>query len=469
VFEIVSIVRQNKDIFAQMPERNQTDPNLRVEATHHQILSIALPISMAILIPQLNMLVNNIFLGNLDATALANAGLTAVYYLIFAVAGNGLQQASQALFSKNAGAGTTDQFAILMSQSIRMGLLLSVFFLLITWFGAPALLDTVATKENAAIQSSFLRIRIFGLPFLYLFQIGNAFLIASLNSRWLILGFAIQALANIVLDYALIFGHFGLPACGFLGAAWASVLSECIGMITVWLVIHFTGLRRRYQLLESFRYHQKQFFELLRISAPLIFQFIISLATWFVFFLLIEERGNQAKAISNTMRNVFGIAGIFVWAFAGTSNNMIANLIGQQRHQDVLPVLKRISLWSFGLCLLLVVLLNGMPEAFFALFGQNDIFTKEGVPVIRVVSAGMLLMSIAVIWLNGVTGTGNTTINLLIEVLAIGLYLLYTLYFMKYHYVDLAMAWSNEMIYWLVILIPAWLFMRFGKWHSNER
>ncbi|MFM7711137.1 MAG: MATE family efflux transporter [Ferruginibacter sp.] len=452
-----------------MSERNQSDPNLRVEATHHQILAIALPISMAILIPQLNMLVNNIFLGNLNAAALANAGLTAVYYLIFAVAGNGLQQASQALFSKNAGAGTTDQFSVLLSQSIRLGLVLSVFFLLMTWFGTPILLNSVATTENAAIQSTFLRIRIFGLPFLYLFQIGNAFLIATLNSRWLIVGFSIQAIANIVLDYALIFGHFGLPACGFLGAAWASVLSECIGMITVWLVIQCTGLRKRYRLLESFQYHQKQFLDLLKISAPLIFQFIISLATWFVFFLLIEERGTQAKAISNTMRNVFGIAGIFVWAFAGTSNNMIANLIGQERHQDVLPVLKRISLWSFCLCLLLVLLLNGMPEAFFALFGQNDVFTTEGVPVIRIVSVGMLLMSIAVVWLNGVTGTGKTNINLLIEVLAIGIYLLYTLYFMKYHYVSLAMAWSNELVYWLVILIPAWLFMRWGNWQSRKQ
>ena len=451
-----------------MSERNQSDANLRVEATHQQILSIALPISIAVLIPQFNMLVNNIFLGNLSSSALANAGLTAVYYLIFAVAGNGLQQACQSLFSKNAGAGTTDQFAVLMSQSIRIGLILSVFFLTFTWFGAPFLLDNVATPENADIQSSFLRIRIFGLPFLYLFQIGNAFLIATLNSRWLILGFTIQALANIALDYALIFGHFGLPAIGFLGAAWASVLSECIGMLTVWLVIHFTGLRKQYHLLESFQFHQKQFVALLKVSAPLIFQFIISLATWFVFFLLIEERGTQAKAISNTMRNVFGMAGIFIWAFAGTSNNMIANLIGQQRYRDVLPVLYRISFWSFGLCSVLVILLNCMPETFFALFGQNENFTKEGVPVIRIVSAGMLLMSFSVVWLNGVTGTGYTKINLLIEILAIGIYLLYTLYFMKYHYVGLAMAWSNEMIYWLVILIPAWLFMRFGKWNENK-
>ena len=61
--------------------------NLKVGINNRQILSIALPITFAILIPQLNMLINSIFLGRLSASALGNAGITGVYYLIFAVAG----------------------------------------------------------------------------------------------------------------------------------------------------------------------------------------------------------------------------------------------------------------------------------------------------------------------------------------------------------------------------------------------
>ena len=71
-------------------------------------------------------------------------------------------------------------------------------------------------------------------------------------------------------------------------------------------------------------------------------QYFISVATWLVFFLLIESRGTMAKAISNTMRNVFGLAGVFVWAFAGTSNAMVSNLIGQQRQDMVIPAIKKI-------------------------------------------------------------------------------------------------------------------------------
>ena len=67
--------------------------DLKVDVSNRQILSIALPITLAILIPQLNMLTNSIFLGHLSVEALGSAGITVVYYLICAVAGHGLNNA----------------------------------------------------------------------------------------------------------------------------------------------------------------------------------------------------------------------------------------------------------------------------------------------------------------------------------------------------------------------------------------
>ena len=313
---------------------------------------------------------------------------------------------------------------------------------------------------------SFLRIRILGLPFLFLFQMGNSFLISSLNSRFLMIGFICEALVNIILDYLFIFGKFGFPNLGFNGAAVASVISECVGMIVVFWVIYGTGLKKKFKLLSSFSFDKEINKKILNVAVPLIFQFIISITTWLVFFLLIESKGTMAKAISNTMRNVFGLAGVFVWAFAGTSNTMVSNLIGQGRNEMVIPVVKKISLWSLGLCLLMILFLNIFPVAFFNLFGQNETFLKEGIPVIRVVSLGMIFMSVSNIWLNAVTGTGNTKVNLLIEIISILIYLIYTFYFMKFHYISLSIAWSNEFLYWNSILIMSFLYMRSRKWEK---
>ena len=119
------------------------------------------------------------------------------------------------------------------------------------------------------------------------------------------------------------------------------------------------------------------------------------------------------------------------------------------------------------MCFIIILILNLFPIHFFKLFGQNETFLEEGIPVIRIVSLGMILMSVANIWLNGLTGTGKTKINLLIEISAILLYLIYTWYFMKYHYVSLAMAWSNEFIYWTTILSMAYFYMKSEKWRKG--
>ena len=117
----------------------------------------------------------------------------------------------------------------------------------------------------------------------------------------------------------------------------------------------------------------------------------------------------------------------------------------------------------------MVLLLNLFPSLFFKLFGQDEAFVQAGIPVIRIVSLGMLLMSLANIWLNGVTGTGKTKVNLQIEILAILLYLAYTWYFMRVHYISLAMAWSNEFIYWSTVFLLSFWYLNSGKWKTKPK
>lgn len=76
--------------------------------TNRQILSITLPIAAAIVVPQLNFVTNNIFLGQLGVQSLSVAGLTGVYYLIFAVVGIGLNNGLQMLIARRAGENKVD-------------------------------------------------------------------------------------------------------------------------------------------------------------------------------------------------------------------------------------------------------------------------------------------------------------------------------------------------------------------------
>lgn len=67
------------------------------------------------------------------------AGITGVYYLIFAVIGHGLNNGLQALISRRAGENRVDQIGNLFSQGIRISLVFAVVGILLTWFLAPVL------------------------------------------------------------------------------------------------------------------------------------------------------------------------------------------------------------------------------------------------------------------------------------------------------------------------------------------
>jgi multidrug resistance protein, MATE family len=446
----------------------QKDDSLKVHISNKQILQIALPITAALIIPNINFITNNIFLGGLGEKELGNAGTVGVYYLIMMVSGSGLSNAIQSLISRRAGEGSVAGIHKIFTQGIRISLFFSLIWMLITWFLAPLCLRPFIQPDNFAQEMSFLNIRILGLPFLYLFQCGNAFLISTLNSRYMMIGTIGEALINIFFDYVLIYGALSFPKLGFNGAAVASVIAEFSGVLIVYFVIYQKGLKKKFYLFSDLAYDKTNTRAILKISAPLVMQFSISLITWLLFFILLEQYGDTAKAISNTMRNVFGIVGVFIWAFASTSNTMVSNLIGQKKENKVIPVINRIMLLSFSLTLFMVIILNIFPHTFFSLYSQGKDFTTEGVSVLRVVSIGMLGMSIAAIWLNAVTGTGKTRMNLLIELIAVSVYILYIYFVMVRWKLSLPMAWGNELIYWTSIFSLAFIYIKSGRWKTKK-
>ena len=114
--------------------------SLQLTITNRQILTIALPISLAILVPQLNFITNNIFLGHYSTEALAVASITGVYYLIFAGIGYGLNNGLQALISRRAGEGRIGEIGKLFNQGIYIAMAIAALGILITYFVAPVIL-----------------------------------------------------------------------------------------------------------------------------------------------------------------------------------------------------------------------------------------------------------------------------------------------------------------------------------------
>jgi len=447
-----------------------TGANYKVSITTRGILRMALPISLAILVPQINFITNNIFLGHLDANgeALSTAGITGVYYLLFAVVGQGLNNGLQALIARRAGEDRIGEIGKLFSQGMIISMVFAVVGILLTWFIAPALLSLSLKSQGLRDEAvQFLRIRIWGLPFLYIYQMRNALLVGTNQSKYLVYGTLAETVVNITLDYGLIYGHLGLPAIGFNGAAYASIAAEAAGMLVVFLVMHAKGVSRQLQLYKHWTFDAVNSRLILVQSSPLVFQYSLSILAWVFFYILIEHHGRQALAISNTMRNIFGLFGVFTWAFASTTNAMVSNIIGQKMEHRVLELIGKILRLSVSFALIVAVLLNLFPEAFLAVYGQDAAFTQAAIPVIRVVSSALVMMPFATVFLNAVTGTANTRINLLIEMITIVFYCAYVYLVLQHWNMSIIYGWMSEWVYWGVIFILSFLYIRSGKWKGK--
>lgn len=442
--------------------------DLQVEITSRQILKIALPISLALFVPQINFVTNNIFLSGLGETELGTAGITGVFYLVFALVGNGLNSGLQGLIARRAGENRPAEIGKLFGQSIWIGMFFAISGILLTYLFAPFFLT--ASLRSPTVQTeaiNFLKIRILGVPFLYLFQLCNAFLVGTNNSRYMKFAFFIEATLNIFLDYVLIYGHFGFPELGFNGAAVASVIAEVVALLVVFGIIVYKKMHTRFGLFTHLSFNKTLAGLIFKQSSPLVLQFLLSILAWLLFYILIEHHGERQLAISNTMRNIFGLFGIFVWAFASTSNAMVSNIIGQGKKDEVEMLIRKIVKLSFSFTLFLCILLNLFPDIFLSVFGRDKSFVADAIPVIRMVSIGVLCMSIATVWLNAVTGTGNTRINLLIEVITIFLYSIYIWLVLKVWNLSLVWAWGSELLYWGVLFTLSFLYIRSGRWRKK--
>jgi multidrug resistance protein, MATE family len=468
VLTFLSFIHSFIHSFATVATTN-SNRSLLADTSFKGIVMLTLPISLARLIPELNFLFNAIFLGHLGTKELAYAALTGVYYLIFAAIGYGLSNAILSMISKQAGENRRDGIINTLRHGYILAAILFGIGLLVTFFVIKPLMVSIGIKSvDADAVSTFMDIRIFGLLFLYGYQLSNSYLICIQETRWLLIGSIVEAVANIVLDYWFIFGGYGIMPMGLNGAAYASVLSEVIGFATVGIVIVSKKFSIKYDIPNRWKYNRDLLKKVFVQASPLMAQYAISIIAWWLFYITINKNYSYVEqAASQTMRNLFGLSGVFSWAFGATTNTLISNLIGQGKYDDILPTIKRILWISCTGMLCFIIVVNLIPELIFALYGQKDAFQSVGISMLRVVTSAMLFLTAGCIWLNAVVATGNTKFVFLTELASIIGYLCYVYYVVEVKHYSASVAWMSEWLYWSVILVLSYVF--FKRWLAKEK
>jgi multidrug resistance protein, MATE family len=440
----------------------------KVDTSYKQILQLSLPIWASIMITQISFFTNTFFLGKIGEAELAANGVAGIFYLVLTMVCVGFNNGVQLILSRRAGQEDKLAYGNVFSNAIVLGFIFSIVIALSAYFIGPYLFNTqVHNQLVAQLSAAFIIIRIMGLPIYFLQQLGNQFFISTQNTRYILYGMITSTVVNILFDYIFILGKFGMPQMGIKGAALAGILADFSFLCSSYF------FAKRKQLLKEF--HIKFFVpinkalskETIQLASPVILQYLLSIGSWEVFFIYIEHLGQKEAAITQILRSVFGIVGGASWAYASTCNSMVSNLIGQQKHDQVFPIIKKIATLSFITCVPFSLLYLCYPSAVLHIYSADTNLINLAIPALKIVVIANLLLSISTIVFNGVLGTGNTTYSMAIEFIAIIFYLIYIYYVIEKYKLNLSWAWGSEFLYWTSLLIMSLAFFKWVNWKSK--
>jgi Na+-driven multidrug efflux pump len=271
------------------------------------------------------------------------------------------------------------------------------------------------------------------------------------------------AVFNIIFNYIFVFGHFGAPRMEIAGSALASVLAEIIAGIFAIVYMFKTIDIEKYQVFKFHAFDYSNLKDVLQIAAPVMLQMFISLSSWFIFFMIVEQMGERPLAISNLIRNAYMILMIPLIGLSSATNTLVSTLIGQKRYHEVFEMIKKIILMSFVLTLLSMLINVALANYTFGIFTNDLSLIQASIPSLYVISGSLMLFSIAAILLSSVSGSGNTPMSLIIEIITIIFYLFATWLVGVKWQLTIEWVWSVEYVYFIFMGGLSLLYLRKAK------
>ena len=447
--------------------------DLKSKNSYRHIFNVALPMSLAIMIPQLSILANTIFLGNYESTnglvqgkdALSVAGVAGIYYLVYAMVSFGLASGILMLMSRKAGEEDAKGVGFIFRAGFQLGIVLTLFLLLISFLFSDSFF-TFSLRDPLvqSLAQDFISIRIWGLPFLFCAHLGNMLFIATDKTKYMLYGTLGQTIVNVILDYIFIFGWNGVPEMGVAGAAIASVSAEVIFFLVVFGIIFYRKSFKPFKIRLFEKVEVKFLKEYLLKSSPLMLQYFISIGAWEVFFVFVEHLGERELGASQIIRSVYGIMGIIVWALANTTTSIVSNLYGQKAYDDIMPLIRKIIIISFSYVAITSFFLFVFRHEFLSVYTTDLVIREMAEPALIVVLLAALIFSFSTIYFNAMLGLGNTKRNLIYESITIFGYLIFCYIVIEKMRSDLWVAWTSEFVYWILMLVLSGIYMHSKKW-----
>ena len=399
-----------------MPEETLRENKMGTMPENKLLLSMAVPMMISMLVQALYNIVDSIFVSRICEDALTAVSMAFPWQNIVIAIAVGFGVGINALLSRALGQKNDER----VNQVAVNGLLLAgLSYLLVLVAGL------IGIRAYMRTQTDIETIVNFGITYLnicILCSFGvfveitfERFLQATGRTVYSMITQLTGAITNIILDPILIFGLLGFPKLGIAGAAWATVIGQCVGAVVAVMLNHFKNPEVHLRL-RHIRPNGRLMGEITAISIPSIIMSCISSLTCFVMNMILI-------AYSSTAVAVFGVyfklqSFVFMPVF-GLNNGMvpiIAYNYGAQKPERIHKTIRLGMVYAVAIMLIGLLVFQLIPKELLLMFDASDAMLEIGAPALRIMSLAFVFAGIGIVSGSSCQAFGYSVYSMLISI-----------------------------------------------------
>ena len=363
---------------------------------YKRVLRIAVPVFMQNIITNFVSLLDNLMVGQLGTLPMSGVAVVNQLLFVFSLVSFGCCTGTGIFTAQYYGRNDTEGIRYtlrfkLLSSLVFCGLFIGIFLL---W--DDALIHLFLTGEGSAADAAailahgkhYLRLMLWGLvPFALSTAYATTLRECGDPLIPMISSFAAM-FCNLILNYILIFGHFGAPAMEAAGAAIATVVSRYLELVIVVFWAH--GHKAKFPFIQglyrSLRIPGKLMKQMMTKAAPLI----LNEALWSIAITFQNQSystcGLAVVSALNIVTTINNMATVAASAIGNTVGILMGQMLGAGRPEKEI----RSESWKLQVFAFAIGSAFGILMAACSIFFPNLYNTTQA---IRDLSAGMILLT----------------------------------------------------------------------------
>lgn len=380
------------------------------------LLSMAVPMMISMLVQALYNIVDSIFVSRICEDALTAVSMAFPWQNIVIAIAVGFGVGINALLSRALGQKNAERVNQVAVNGLLLAGLSYLLVLVAGLIGIRAYMRTQTDIESIVNYGiTYLNICIlcsFGVFVEITFE---RFLQATGRTVYSMITQLTGAITNIILDPILIFGLLGFPKLGIAGAAWATVIGQCVGAVVAVTLNHFKNPEVHLRL-RHIRPNGRLMGEITAISIPSIIMSCISSLTCFVMNMILI-------AYSSTAVAVFGVyfklqSFVFMPVF-GLNNGMvpiIAYNYGAQKPERIHKTIRLGMVYAVAIMVVGLLVFQLIPKELLLMFDASDAMLEIGAPALRIMSLAFVFAGIGIVSGSSCQAFGYSVYSMLISI-----------------------------------------------------